>query len=358
MIKSRIPGLPIIYESQKAEKDIVDYLDDKTQVESQLNGHNSKVGFATNISSSLYAMLEKFPENSREYKTISNRLKIGRVIQGEIIDSVKGLKVPPFRNHWTKWKKINDKMTDKEKKKWEFNNRIVCEVRPAFFRFLYPHYMASYNKEIKKYNTYSYLAFDKSFYEINKNKKQTEKEKELIKQYEKRTFFLDNNAIVNKISRYMRTMTLLIGKYSNNSSKNFDYSVLKDKSIEINPYILMKMKEYLNKYKNFKKGIRRDLPKQYENIDSFIAYLRKECIANISSNESELAAYAVEATYKGETSTVEFVWRMFPEGVLKNIISNSKRKIYIPTKDENGKIEYLWNRYSIKEYSLEDLYEK
>ena len=99
MIKGRIPGLPIVYESQKSPKIIVDSRDDKKQVESQLNGHNSKVGFATNISSSLYCLLEKFPVGSIEHETILKRLKIGRVIQGEIIDGVKGLQVPPFRSH-------------------------------------------------------------------------------------------------------------------------------------------------------------------------------------------------------------------------------------------------------------------
>lgn len=358
MMKSRIPGLPIVYESQKAEKEIVDYFDDKTQVDGQLNGYNSKVGFATNISSSLYAMLEEFPENSEEHKTILKRLKIGRVIQGEIIDSVKGLKVPSFRNHWTKWKRITDKMTEEEKAKWEFNNKIVCEVRPSFFRFLYPHYMTKYNKELKKYNFYSLLAFNKSFYDVNKSKEKTEKEKELINQYRKRTFFLDNNSIVNKISRYMRTMTMLIGKYSSNSSKNFDYSVLKNNKVEINPYNLIKMREYLNKYKNFKKGIRRDPARAYENIDAFVAYLKKECIADISSSESELATYAVEVTYGGEVSMVEFAWKMFPDGIIKNIVENSDGKIYIPTRDDNGEIEYLWSRYSMKEYNLGDLYEK
>ena len=46
---------PIMYESLKSEKSIVDSRNDEEQVKTQLHGHNSKVGFATNISSSLYS---------------------------------------------------------------------------------------------------------------------------------------------------------------------------------------------------------------------------------------------------------------------------------------------------------------
>jgi hypothetical protein len=358
MIRGKISGIPIMYESQKTEKTLVDSRDDKKQVEGQLNGYNSKVGFATNISSSLYALLEEFPEGSKEHETILKRLKIGRVIQGEIIDSVKGLKVPPFRNHWTKWKKITDSMTPEEQERYKFNNSILCEIRPAFFRFLYPHYMSRYNKELKKYNLYSHLTFRKSFDDICKMKNKTEEQDKLIKSYKYHSFFLDNNSAVNHISRYMREKVALIGKYSAKLSQGFDHSVLINKNYTLNPYGMEQMKLYLQEYKAFKRGLRHDSAHTYDNLDSFISYLRKECISTISSNESELATYAVRATYDGEVSMVEFAWRMFPNGILENIMENSSGAIEFPVQDDNGKINYLWNKYSLKEISLEELYEE
>jgi len=356
--KGRIHGLPIMYESRKAEKSVVDSRNDKEQVESQLNGYNSKVGFATNISSSLYSLLEEFPKGSEERKVILNRLKIGRVIQGEIIDGVKGLKVPPFRNHWTRYKHITEDMTEEEIKKWEFNNKIVCDIRPSFFRFLYPHYMTAYNKELKKYDIYSYLKFNKSFDEIMRSENRTEEEDKLVEDYKEHTYFLDNNSIVNKISRYMRTNLALIGRYSNKSAKEFDYQVLKKGDIEMNLWGITQMKQYLQEYKSFKKALRQDASKiNFSNIDQFVSYLRKECYSNISSNEAELANYAVEVTYGGEITMVEFAWKMFPEGLLENIIYNSGDKIALPVKTEDGNIEYLWDKYEMIEFSLETLYE-
>lgn len=356
MIRGQKKALPIIYESQKSDKEIVDSRDDSKHVEIQLNGHNSKVGFATNVSSSLYCLLEEFPKGSIEQQTILNRLKIGRVIQGEIIDGVKGLKIPPFRNHWTKYKKITDDMTPEEKEKWEFNNSILCEIRPAYFRFLYSYYMTDYNKEIKRYNIYSIINFGKTFDEISKETFKTTEEEELIKMYKRRTFFLDNNSVVNRISRYMRGKVGLVGKYSSKSAQDFDYTLLQNKNKEMNVYGVSKMKEYLQEYKSFKRGMRGDLKNSFENLDSFIAYIRKECFSTISSNESELANYAIEITYGDEISMVEFPWKLFSEGILENLFENSEGKVMMPVPDEQGDIEYLWNKYSMQEFSLEELY--
>lgn len=355
ILKGKIPAVPILYKSKTSEKVIVDSRNDEEQVTCQLNGYNSKVGFATNISSSMYTLLEEFPVNSPERWTILNRLKIGRVIQGEIIDGVKGLSVPPFRNHWTKFKKITKDMSDKEKEKWELYNSIICSTRPAFFRFLYPHYMSRYNKEIKKYNLYSHLKFNKTLREIFNNPNRTQDEQKTIDSYKWYSFFLDNDSIVNRISRYMQTNTTLVKRYLSKRVQEFDYTILKSKNYELKPYGISQMKYYLDEYKSFKKGLRKDLKTSYSSLDMFISYLRKECFSTISSNESELADYAVEITYNGEVSMVEFAWKMFPDGILQNIMINSIDKIQFPIQDENGEIEYLWNRYTLKEFPIEVL---
>jgi hypothetical protein len=91
-------------------------------------------------------------------------------------------------------------------------------------------------------------------------------------------------------------------------------------------------------------------------MDSFIAYLRKECVSNISSNESELADYAIDCTYGGEVSMVEFAWKMFPQGILINIMKNCSGTIKFPIEDDNGDVKYLWNKYTLTEFSLEKIY--
>ena len=93
MRRGRIPGLPILYESRKAEKKTVDLRNDEEQVAGQLVGYDSKVGFATNISSSLYCMLEEFSVDSEEYNTIQKQwYKYGEVdwvLMASILDEYK-----------------------------------------------------------------------------------------------------------------------------------------------------------------------------------------------------------------------------------------------------------------------------
>jgi hypothetical protein len=154
----------------------------------------------------------------------------------------------------------------------------------------------------------------------------------------------------------MRTNLGLIGRYSTKSAEGLDYNSLKNKSNELTDENIIRMKTYLQEYKAFKRGTRYDLKSAYENLDGFVAYLRKECIASISSNESELADYAIEVTYGEEVSMVEFCWRMFPQGMLQNIMSNSNGCIRLPVEDPDGDINYLWRKYSIKEFQLKDIY--
>jgi hypothetical protein len=188
-------------------------------------------------------------------------------------------------------------------------------------------------------------------------KNRTEEQDAIVRQYAARSFFLDNNSVVNKISRYMRANLGLIGKYSTKTSQDFDYKILKSNDHEPNAYGLSQMKFYLQEYKAFKKGLRHDLKTSYESLDAFVAYLRKECTMNISTNESELANYAIDVTYGGEVSMVEFGWRMFPQGMLYNIMQNSSGIIRFPVQNDDGEITYLWSRYMIKEFSLEEIYD-
>ncbi len=352
IIKGKVNGNPIMYESQKAEKKIVDSRNDAEQVEAQLNGYNSKVGYATNVSSSLYALKEEFPLGTKEREVIENRLKIGRVIQGEIIDSVKGLKVPPFREHWVKPIKITDDMSEEERERAEFNNRIVCMVRPAFFKYLYPSYMGKYRKESESKSIYGIITSGSIIHSQN-NEEKTLPTKT-------KTFFIDNNSVMNKISRYMIANLSFVNKYANKEAKEYDYSILIDKEIPINEEAKMMLNEYIDKFRYFKEKIREgveDSETVYFTLQTYCQYLENECLSKISNNESELVNYAVMLTYGGRKGMIDFPWAVFPEGIINNIIKNSDGKITGFVADENGEIEYLWKRYSRREFNLEDIYE-
>ena len=214
-------------------------------------------------------------------------------------------------------------------------------------------------KELKKYNTFSHLMFHKSFDEIVKAKNRTADEEKMVSEYYWHSFFLDNNSVMNRISRYMLANLGLVSKYSNKLAQDFDYKVLQDETHNLETAGIIQMKLYLQEYKSFKRGLRHDLSNSYDNMDAFVAHLRKECAMNLTSNDAELADYAVEITYGDEISMVEFPWRMFPQGMLQNIMKNNPTgTVQFPLQDDSGNIHYLWNTYSMKEFSVEELYDE
>ena len=169
----------------------------------------------------------------------------------------------------------------------------------------------------------------------------------MINEYKLHSFFLDNNAVVNRISRYMRANIALISRYSSIASKKFDYTILQNSEYPLDPSLLTKMYSYLQEYKAFKKSQRDKITGIFNNLDMFVYYLRKQCELNISNNDSELANYAIEVTYGNEVSMVEFAWRMFPDGIIHNTIINSSGILRMPVQDDFGEIEYKFKLRSI-----------
>jgi hypothetical protein len=358
MIDGRIPSLPIFYESKKAKKIIINDTSENILVDAQIKGYNSKVGFCTNVSSSYFCLQEEFPKDSRERKVISNRLKILRAIQGEIIDGVKGLEVPPFRSHWTKPKKYTLDMTQEKIREIKFNNSVCITQRPFYFRWLYNDYMKRYRDEIEcDYDIRSIADFGLRFYDLLSKENKTEEELELVAEYKRRSYFIDNDSVVNRISRYLEKSIQDLKE--NNKKESYDYTILMDESIQIDDNKLNKMIALFDKYKSFKKknfNKYSDEENRFENLEQLITVLKKDSYKTISSNKRELANLAVYLVYHiYKTASKDFVWDLFWDGIVENLKKKSSEYVRIPFWDDDGTFGYLWKRYSLKKYSLSEL---
>jgi len=114
----------------------------------------NKIGFYTNVSSTLYALLANFKTPSPERETILNRLKYGRALKGGKLMFQRS-DSPPFPERWVKWKKIKSDTPVELHDTIKFNNSIIADKRPYFMRWLYSHYNKRYMSEIAWYNTIS-----------------------------------------------------------------------------------------------------------------------------------------------------------------------------------------------------------
>lgn len=83
IIDGAFGGLPITYDKHPIKKVKINK---KELYKFDKRAFDTRIGFITNISTSLYTMLNNFDKNSKEYKKIIERLKILRKCQGNEID--------------------------------------------------------------------------------------------------------------------------------------------------------------------------------------------------------------------------------------------------------------------------------
>jgi hypothetical protein len=357
VINGAYGGLPIMYETKKAPKCKI--------VESELykadmNGFNTKVGFLTNLSTTMDAMLPMFDENSKEYLEIVRRLKQCRREQGAIIDATKGLLIRPIPSHWTNWTKITEGMTEEEKEITNFNNSILISKRPIFMMYLYSSYSKEYRKYYSNYDTLSqarFCIFLEDLLSMDENLL-NDKQKEFILQFYRFNPLLDTNCVMNNVSKYMQKKVKEIKQNSKSKNIESNIKILKSPDFEIDKVKLDKLYAIYKKYKSGKRNfdsIKDDNgEKRYKTLEQYCKSIRQEALL-ISSNICELASLAVSICYELHTSdNKSFAWLVFGDGLVENITSNRQNKLEVPFLDKGGNISYLGEKYFKKQISIGD----
>ena len=138
---------------------------------------------------------------------------------------------------------------------------------------------------------------------------------------------------------------------------NFDNSILKNKKLVVLDDDLKTMRELYKKYKVYKSNMHNSNDKKnsaFESLEHFISSIVSEANERISTNISELATLAVEVCYENnQNASSEFAWKCFGDGIIKNLYNNKRNKVVaVPKKDKNGKLEYLWNNYTMTEVGI------
>ena len=357
-------GLPIAYENRKAPKGKII---ESELYKSDISGFNSKVGFLTNLSTTMYAMLPLFDENSLEYKEIIHRLKQCRKEQGSIIDSAKGLLLRPIPKHWSNWTKITPDMSQEEVDKINFNNSILVEKRPQFMQNLYANYGKDYRKHCYNYDILSQARFKMFLSELiamDKNLLDDE-QKEFLAQFYRFNPLLDTPCEINNISKYMQKR---IGEIKVNSKLSWDKNsidIMKKRNVPDwddakSDALILLHEKYKSEKRNFGNIKNEDGENRWQTIEQYNKSIRQEAL-KLSSDLGELAYYAIARCYVSlESDNKAFVWSIFGDGVVDNIKNNiGNKKIEIPFLDNDGDIEYLGKKYSRKEIKIvaDDIYD-
>jgi len=349
-------GLPVMYETHKAPKcKIVE----SELYKADLKGFNTKVGFLTNLSTTMYSMLPKFKEDSKEYKEIIRRLKQCRKEQGAIIDSTKGLDIKPIPAHWTNWTKISDDMSKEELEVASFNNSILIDKRPQFMQHLYPNYGKNYRQYYSDYDILAQAKFRIFLDELLSKdySKLSNTQKEFIEKFKKYNPLLDTSCEVNNISLHMQEKIKCIESNTKLSWSKEMVEPMKKKDVGIwddskADYIISLHKKYKIGKRSFG-DIKNEDGDRLQTIEQYNKSIRREAF-RLSDNLGELAYYAIAVCYITlENDNKDFVWSIFSNGIIENLIDNLGDKIVeIPFLDNDGDIQYLGKRYKKKEIKI------
>jgi hypothetical protein len=339
-------GLPIYYDKKKAPK--FKLVEDELW-KTDMMGFDSKIGYITNCSTTYYSMLPLYDKNSPEYEEIFKRLKICRKKQGQEIDSAKNMEREPFPQHWVRGSKENS----------ELDNKLVIRKRPYFMRYLYQDYNAKYRKFKNNFNQYCIGNLGIEIDDLLQKDTNTLSEKELkiLDYYNYLNPFLETSCVMNEICRHMEKeiKELKIKK----TNIIFDSTkILQDKSIPVDKEKLKQLYSIFKRYKSEKRYFAKlrdeNGEERYKTIEQYNKFIREECY-KVSSNLAELTNLAVDICYIIHPSdNKSFVWNIFGDGIIDNVMTNKQENLFIPMQDNSGNIEFLGKKYSRKEFILEN----
>lgn len=312
---------------------------------------NSKIGYITNLGTTLYEMQSQYEVGSPEYEEIDNRLKMCCVFQSQTIDSAKGIKVKDFPKHWTTYQPVLESDTEEVRNRKEFENKLIIDKRPEFMKYLYSHYAKDYNNFKDDFDKYCLIKLGKKLNELTEEDKKTELVKTIIEYYSKKNPLLETNGVMNRVCRYMENELKEIKNITKCENNEELFNKLYNSSIDLDETKLELMIIKKKEYDDFKKS-KQLKDSEFSNYEQYYKFLRNDCLEKISSNLQELANLAVYICYKlNPTKQKNFCWDVFGSGIVENL--KEKNNIAnVPIKDDDGGIEYLYDNYSLEKIDV------
>lgn len=329
------------------------------------DGFGNKVGSVTNFGSSCYDKISLFEEGSEEYKELDYRIMCIQYLQQECIDSAKnGIPPRPIPNHWLNYSSVTlnvDKETgeildDEEIMKWkEFNQKVLTEKKPYYFRYIYNDVNKEYLNYIKSMEINSLRNFRKSIEELISTENKTEAELDFVKYYEKHMPVSNNPCIVNKIAAKVENVFDGDFKYSRKDN-GFNYELYKSND-EYTP-TNSEVKGIVNLYQEYKKAIKnKDDSGDKENKKNSSIEIFDEIkmsASEIIANKQHLTNVLVDLAYKKNKISKSFVWSMVGEVIIENLLSKSNYIIEYPKRDSSGDIRFNGEKFKMTKLQVKE----
>ena len=340
-IYNETKGIPITYQPSKIKKVELNY-DELRNFDAF--AYNTKIGYITNCSTTLYEMQHLYDEGSAEFAEIEKRLKLCRKAQGMEIDKAKiGAKVPSLPQKWVKRMGVD-----------EFSDNLVIDKRPYFMRYLYTQYNQEYKQHVADFDRYCMIMYGHKYHELTEEFKQTDEYKELKAYYDRRCPLLETDGVMNRMCRYMERELKGVKKVTKNLEAKDAYAILST-AYGINNEHLEQMRDLFVQYAEFKRA-KMLSESEFSTYEQFYKVLRQRAVETISNDKEELANLAVEISYNSKGGKKEFCWDVFGNWIVYNIMrrkqENGDEIVNLPILSEFGDYEYLGEKYDIRNFNF------
>ncbi|KOS61580.1 hypothetical protein FJQ98_16620 [Lysinibacillus agricola] len=350
--------LPVVYEAPKPSKVIPTEND---LYNADTFSFNSIIGGLTNKSTSGYALLANLSPESEEYKVTLRRIKSITKAQSAQIDKTKiGQEVKGIVPKWVKYQLPIKDETEQERYERELNNRILLDKHPYFFMHLYSNTKKKYKDHVKKYEILSLQRLGITLTELKSVKRMNDEQLNFIDEFYRKSPVIESDCVMNKICKRIESVDFEIKKLLKLDEWFDDYESFMNKDIKFNQDTYKKVKK---KYSEFNSMIRNEMNNTQvsvkttydESVAQDINIVRERLkveLLGVCNNEKELMNYVIHMIcVDNKTSNKDIMWSLFGDEIVDNLKSN-KDYLYLPIQDEDGEIEYLNKKYTVRKVEL------
>jgi len=354
--------LPVVYAPPQSVKKVIE---PKDLYEADLFSFGSQIGAITNKSTSAFALLPRFKENSEEHKVLMNRLKMCTKLQSAQIDKAKiGREVKGIPSIWVNYNKINDDDTVEIKKKKELLNNTLLDKHPYFFIYLYKDTKRKYKQHLEKHNLACVRNFGIGIDELKSKKRKTVKEIEFLNTYHEFMPVIDSDSVMNSLCKYIESIDFDIQNKIKLETDPDIYKLYMSDTVEWNTreYELVK-KTYGSISKDVADAARTgnwlEITKNSETqvIENSIS-IKYEIIGvtldRLGIDNVRMVNYLLYLLYVEKPSwNKDFLWNVYGNVIVENL-STSNRTVRIPLNHfgSDYDVTYLNDNYKVKEVEL------
>lgn len=349
LVKNTLNLPAIMCVQRKAAKKVIEEAD---LILANKNSFGDEIGKITNRITTMFDVQSQYVPGSQEYEVLDYRIKCGQHFQQAAIDKTKGIIAKPMPKEWYNRdaNRQDEKDSEIESAKKEFNLRIVADRKPYFMRYIYPDLMKKYNTYMTNANKKALREFGLDIKGIMAQEELTDEQVAFLEYFDWKLPVGDHDCVQNKICKRIEE------EFDGYVKKNpppatFDYTVLKT-SMEYtkSQYALIAelYEEYTQKVQEFM------VESYYKRMDQDDAIVGKALLLRnfkqlcneICSNAEQLCNIVLDLCYRNNRSK-QFAWDMCGTQIIENLLNKNGRKLSFPVSDDNGDIEFGGQRFSM-----------